>query len=215
MIANRWFLFICVFAVAASGCASSPLRYTAEEIKSYPPEIQENIIREEIVTGMTPHQVRYAWGGPKEDKPVAAQEGKEGKQGNGGEEWTYSYLGGCRTKLSFREGRLFGIALSDSGRSRTSDGSPAVRYTPDEIKTYSPDIQQEIISGEVVSGMTPQQVRYAWGGPDSVGPAAGTAGSGPAREQWVYSSGVLCRTTLIFSDGKLFGVARANGALAK
>ncbi len=211
MSAEKWIYFLCVVAVAAGGCASSPMRYTAEEIKSYSPDIQESIIREEIVTGMTPHQVRYAWGGPKENKDVQSQDGKTC------DEWTYSYLGGCCTRLSFCDGKLFGIALSDAGRAKSSDGSPAVRYTVEEIKDYPPDIQQNIINGEAISGMTPQQVRYAWGGPDSVSAVASKAGAdaGPVREEWVYSSGVLCRTNIIFSDGKMFGVARATGPLAK
>jgi|GEM_PF-283214 len=211
MGADRWVYFLCVFAVVAGGCASSPLRYTAEEIKSYPPEMQENIIREELVTGMTSQEVRYAWGGPKENKPVLSQEGM------GGEEWYYSYLGGCSTRLRFNGGKLSGIALSDSGRTKTSDNYPAVRYTSEEIKEYAPDIQQNIIKGEVVSGMTPQQVRYAWGGPDSVITVASKAGTdhGPVLEEWVYSSGVLCRTNIIFKDARMSGVARATGPLAK
>jgi len=210
MGANRWIYFLCVVAIAAGGCASSPMRYTSEEIKSYPPEIQESIIREEVVTGMTPHQVRYAWGGPKENKPVQLQEG-----GNG-EEWVYSYLGGCRMKLNFRDGKLFGIAISDTGRAKGSDGSPAVRYTTEEIKGFPADIQQDIMNGEVVSGMMPQQVRYAWGGPDSVTQAASAkSGAGAGQEQWVYSTGILCRTKLIFNEGKVFGVAHVTGPLAR
>ncbi len=208
MSVNKWLCLLCVIALAAGGCSSSPLRYTGEEIKSYPPEIQESIIREEISTGMTSHQVRYAWGGPKEDSAVQLPDGKSGY------EWTYSYLGGCRTKLSFRDGKLFGIAISDSGRTKSSDGSPAVRYTMEEIKAFPPEIQQNIIKGEVVSGMTGQQVRYAWGGPDSVFGALAKAGSGPVREEWLYS-GTLCQTKLIFREGKLSGVAHATGPLAK
>ncbi|MBF0506679.1 MAG: hypothetical protein HQL09_07575 [Nitrospirae bacterium] len=209
MRAENLIYFLCVVAVAAGGCASSPMRYTPEEIKDYSPETQESIIREEIVTGMTPHQVRYAWGGPKENKAVQSQDGKTS------DDWIYSYLGGCRTKLSFSDGKLFGIALSDAGRAKSSDGSPSVRYTMEEIKDYPPEVQQNIVNGEVMSGMTPQQVRYAWGGPDSFIHAASKSGSGPVREEWVYSSGVLCRVNIIFSDGKMFGVARAAGPLAK
>ena len=46
-----------------SGCATTA-RYSPEEIKDYPPEVQEHIKNGEVALGMTTLQVRYAWGAP-------------------------------------------------------------------------------------------------------------------------------------------------------
>jgi hypothetical protein len=78
----------------------------------------------------------------------------------------------------------------------------SIRYTNEEIKDFPLDVQQKIIKGEVAPGMTPQQVRYAWGPPDltkSLEPQGGKP-----REEWIYTSGVgIFKTKLIFVDGKL------------
>ncbi|MBI4684825.1 MAG: hypothetical protein HY755_06465 [Nitrospirae bacterium] len=77
-----------------------------------------------------------------------------------------------------------------------------VRYSPDEIKDFPPAIQERIRDGEVVTGMTLQQVRYAWGEPTYVNvlpPAEG----GKYSEEWVYTKMLVFKTRLIFVDGKL------------
>ncbi len=77
----------------------------------------------------------------------------------------------------------------------------SIRYTNEEIKDFPLDVQQKIIKGEVAPGMTSQQVRYAWGSPDltkNLEPQGGKP-----REEWIYSSGILFKTKLIFVDGKL------------
>ena len=38
------------------GCSSSQIRFTQDEIKDYPVEMQEHIIKGEVVPGMTPAQ---------------------------------------------------------------------------------------------------------------------------------------------------------------
>lgn len=89
-----------------------------------------------------------------------------------------------------------GLALTTGGCA-----APA-RFTHDEIKGFPVEVQEKIIKGQVVPGMTPQQVRYAWGAPDSVRTLQPQ--DGRMAEEWVYTSGVgLFKTTLTFIDGKL------------
>jgi len=78
----------------------------------------------------------------------------------------------------------------------------SIRYSEEEIKGFSPAIQEHIKQGEVVLGMTPQQVRYAWGSPDSL--KILEPFEGKTREEWIYSTlGVVETKLLIFFDGKL------------
>lgn len=80
----------------------------------------------------------------------------------------------------------------------------AVRYSPDEIKDYPPDVQQRIREGNVVMGMTSQQVRYALGSPATVNVLAPSL-DGKPREEWIYSApvGFVVKRRLLFVDGKL------------
>lgn len=78
----------------------------------------------------------------------------------------------------------------------------SIRYSEEEIKGFSPAIQEHIKQGEVVLGMTPQQVRYAWGSPDSL--KILEPSEGKTREEWIYSTfGVVETKLLLFFDGKL------------
>ena len=78
----------------------------------------------------------------------------------------------------------------------------SIRYSEEEIKGFSPAIQEHIKQGEVVLGMTPQQVRYAWGSPDSL--KILEPFEGKSREEWIYSTfGVVETKLLLFFDGKL------------
>lgn len=84
-----------------AGCASSGVRYTYEEIKNYPPEIQERIAKGEIALGMTKEQVRYAWGNPSSTRVLTPEKGKPR------EEWIYSSsLGLLKSRLIFVDGKL-------------------------------------------------------------------------------------------------------------
>ncbi len=93
-----------------NGCASYA-RYTHDEIKDYPLDVQEKIIKGEIMPGMTPQQVRYAWGSPSS---VVAAEPEKGKQK---EEWIYSTVAGVfKTRLTFIDGKLVYIISSEPGK---------------------------------------------------------------------------------------------------
>jgi hypothetical protein len=81
----------------------------------------------------------------------------------------------------------------------------SVRYSPDEIKDYPPALQEQIRQGNVAVGMTPQQVRYAWGPPTTVNVLAPTQ-EGRPREEWIYSTGIFVQRRLLFVDGKLFDI---------
>ncbi|MBI3592249.1 MAG: hypothetical protein HY099_02000 [Nitrospirae bacterium] len=100
-------LFIAVLFLG--GCASYA-RFTHDEIKDYPLDVQEKIIKGEIMPGMTPQQVRYSWGSPNS---VRALEPENGKQR---EEWIYSTMGVFKTRLTFVDGKLTYIISSEPGR---------------------------------------------------------------------------------------------------
>lgn len=86
--------------------------------------------------------------------------------------------------------------------SLVSCASQGVRYTYDEIKNYPPEIQERITKGEIMLGMTKEQVRFAWGNPSSI--RILSPEKGKPREEWVYSSSLgIQKTRLIFIDGKL------------
>ncbi len=98
-------------ALLLIGCASSQIRFTQDEIRDYPVEMQEHIIKGEVVPGMTPTQVRYAWGSPDEVKLSNTTDGKPQ------ESWTYSSTFGVfKTRLTFIEGKLTSIVSSEPGR---------------------------------------------------------------------------------------------------
>ena len=108
-IRTVWF-FLFVMAVFLSSCASTA-RYSNEEIKDYPIQVQEKIAKGEIMPGMTPQQVRYSWGAPNEVKTLEQENGKQR------EEWVYSSgLGVFKTRLTFIDGKLIYIVSSEPGR---------------------------------------------------------------------------------------------------
>ncbi len=100
------FMVLVLFA----GCTRA-IKYTYEEIKDYPPQIQENIKKAAVVTGMTLQQARYAWGAPttvKVLKPTA--DGKDRVQ------WEYDRWGGIfKTILRFTDGKLTEIVSTEPG----------------------------------------------------------------------------------------------------
>lgn len=76
------------------------------------------------------------------------------------------------------------------------------RYTTDEIRDYPLDVQEKIVKGMVTPGMSPQQVRYAWGSPAEV--RLPEKENGKTKEVWIYSSNLgVSKTWLVFVDGKL------------
>ena len=90
--------------------------------------------------------------------------------------------------------------------------SKAVRYTPEEISGYPPEIQERIKSEEVAIGMTTNQVRYSWGAPTTVN-VLQPSEDGKPREEWIYSKmvGVFMERRLLFVDGKLVDIFPATG----
>ncbi len=81
----------------------------------------------------------------------------------------------------------------------------SVRYTEEEIKDYPPKVQEDVRKGQIDVGMTKEQVRYAWGNPDSI--KFLEPFEGKAREEWIYSHaatlGVVGSKLLLFYDGRL------------
>ncbi|HTZ17106.1 MAG TPA: hypothetical protein VMB78_01570, partial [Dissulfurispiraceae bacterium] len=73
-------LALAVSALFVVGCGSSQIRFTQDEIKDYPVDMQEHIIKGEVVTGMTPTQVRYAWGPPDKVLMSNTPDGKSQEQ---------------------------------------------------------------------------------------------------------------------------------------
>jgi hypothetical protein len=86
----------------------------------------------------------------------------------------------------------------------------SVRYSAEEIKDFPPSVQEHIKKGEISLGMTPQQVRYSWGAPDSARILEPL--DGKAREEWIYSAtagmGVIGTRLLVFFDGKLIYISK-------
>jgi hypothetical protein len=78
-----------------------------------------------------------------------------------------------------------------------------MRYSYEEIKDFSPEMQEHIRNREVVTGMTLQQVRYSWGSPTVVKMLDPTP-EGKERVHWEYHRwGGALKTILGFTDGKL------------
>lgn len=80
------------------------------------------------------------------------------------------------------------------------------RYSPEELKDFPPEVQEHIKSGEIVIGMTAQQVRYAWGSPSVINVLPPTE-DGRIREEWIYiKAGLFLEKRLLFIDGKLVDI---------
>lgn len=93
----------------------------------------------------------------------------------------------------------------------TSACSAGIRYSPGEIRHFPEEIQKHIQAGEVVTGMTQIQVRYAWGAPSEV--QVLEPKDGRYREMWVYSTSGLLKTRLIFVDGHLQSIISGDPAI--
>ncbi len=102
-------LFFLIF-LFSYGCATAPVRFTSDEIKGFPIEIQEKIIKGEVALGMTTQQVRYAWGSPNTIRTLEPMDGKQR------EEWIYTTaLIYENRRLLFVDGRLIYV-IPDSER---------------------------------------------------------------------------------------------------
>ncbi|MBU4321139.1 MAG: outer membrane protein assembly factor BamE [Thermodesulfovibrionales bacterium] len=98
-----------VLCFSVLGCIDS-VRYSPDEIKGFPPAIQENIKRGEIAPGMTQQQVRYAWGSPAEVNVLKPSEDNKYR-----EEWVYTRSGILKTRLIFIDGKLMHIISNEPG----------------------------------------------------------------------------------------------------
>ena len=84
----------------------------------------------------------------------------------------------------------------------------SIRYSEEEIRSFPSETQDHIRKGEIMLGMSTQEVRYAWGSPDSAKMLEPYEGK--AREEWIYSqfAGVYGTRLLLFLDGKLIYFSR-------
>lgn len=104
------FLVSALLFLLVTGCVQS-VRYTQDEIKDFPPSIQEQIKKGEVSPGMTQLQVRYSWGAP--DSVILLAPTAEGKNR---EEWVYTRLGGVfKTRLIFTDGKITEIISTEPG----------------------------------------------------------------------------------------------------
>jgi hypothetical protein len=83
---KAFFLALAFLLLLQFSCTKS-VRYTEEEIKSFPTNVQDNIRKAQVDLGMTQEQVRYAWGSPDSIKFLTPYESKPR------EEWTYTQTG--------------------------------------------------------------------------------------------------------------------------
>jgi hypothetical protein len=98
-----------IVVLFSAGCAT-PIRYTYEEIRHYPLDVRERIMKGEVSPGMTQKQVRYAWGSPSSVKTLEPENGKSR------DEWIYSTaMGIVRTRLIFVDGKLMHIISTEPG----------------------------------------------------------------------------------------------------
>lgn len=103
---------------------------------------------------------------------------------------------------------LAGLFIFQSGCAKS------IRYTHDEIRDFTPSIQERIKNGEISMGMSKLQVRYAWGGPDEeivLEPAQ----SGKERVEWTYRRLSFFKTRLIFIDDRLAEIISGEPGIRK
>jgi hypothetical protein len=98
-----------ILLLSLSACTKS-IRYSHDEIKDFPPPIQERIKNSEIAVGMTKLQVRYSWGGP--DNVIVLSPGESGKERT---EWIYEKLHFFKSRLIFTDDKLTEIISTEPG----------------------------------------------------------------------------------------------------
>lgn len=104
---KKYLIYAALFITAVSSlsaCAAN-VRYSPDEIKNYPPAVQEQIRQGDIAIGMTTQQVRYSMGSPTTVNVISpSQDGKPR------EEWIYSSLSVfMKKRLLFIDGKLADI----------------------------------------------------------------------------------------------------------
>ena len=99
-----------LLSVLFLGACASGMRYSAEEIRGFPKDVQERIEKGDVSLGMTMLQVRYAWGGPKAIRLLQA-----GDENTERVEWMYDSSMVFKTRLIFTGNRLTEILSSQPG----------------------------------------------------------------------------------------------------
>ncbi len=79
---------------------------------------------------------------------------------------------------------------------------PRLRFTYMEIEAYPTNVQEAIRNQEVLIGMTPMQVRYALGPPESA--RTFSPRQNEIAEEWTYRSVMkMKKVYLVFEEGKV------------
>jgi hypothetical protein len=86
-----------------------------------------------------------------------------------------------------------------STRQREANAREHARRTAIQAKGWSASVTEAVIQRQVALGMTPEQVREAWGPPQRINRTLTRAGE---HQQWVYGSGQY----LYFEDGRLSSI---------
>ena len=93
----------------AFGCSKS-VRYSQDEIKDFPPQIQEYIKNGRVAVGMTKMQVRYSWGSPH--AVMVLDPSADGKERV---EWTYEKMKYFKSHLIFTDDKVAEIVSDAPG----------------------------------------------------------------------------------------------------
>jgi len=102
------FLVLSLLVLLGAGCTKS-VRYSEEEIRGFPIDVQEHIRNGAVTLGMTQSQVRYAWGAP--DSVIVLAPTEDGKNR---EEWVYGkFAGAFKTRLIFTDGKITEMISND------------------------------------------------------------------------------------------------------
>jgi hypothetical protein len=102
------FMVLALLLFLGLGCTKS-VRYSEDEIRGFPIDVQERIRNGEISLGMTQSQVRYAWGSP--DSVIVLAPSEDGKNR---EEWVYGkFVGVFKTRVIFTDGKITEMISND------------------------------------------------------------------------------------------------------
>lgn len=93
-------LTLVIILILQAGCTKA-IRYSHDEIKDFPPSVQEHIKKGEVAVGMSKLQVRFSWGGP-----VIVNVLPPGEEGQERVEWIYRRLRIFKTQLIFTNDKL-------------------------------------------------------------------------------------------------------------
>jgi hypothetical protein len=102
------FLVLSLLVLLGAGCTKS-VRYSEDEIRGFPIDVQEHIRNGAVTLGMTQTQARYAWGAP--DSVIVLVPTEDGKNR---EEWVYGkFVGVFKTRVIFTDGKITEMISND------------------------------------------------------------------------------------------------------